>query len=52
MLGVIAGGLLGSQVGASLDRADQMALHSTTVSALESAPPNQALPWRNPNSGN
>src|SRR5258708_8179313 len=48
-IGVIAGGLLGSQVGASLDRADQMALHSTTVSALESAPPNQALPWRNPN---
>lgn len=52
VLGVIAGGILGSQVGASLDRADQMALHNTTVSALENAPPNQALPWRNPNSGN
>jgi surface antigen len=52
VLGVIAGGLLGSQVGASLDRADQQALHASTVNALESAPPNQALPWRNPNSGN
>jgi surface antigen len=52
VLGVIAGGLLGSQVGASLDRADQQALHASTVNALENAPPNQALPWRNPNSGN
>ena len=52
VLGVIAGGLLGSQVGASLDRADQAALHSSTVQALETAPPNQALPWRNANSGN
>ncbi len=52
VLGVIAGGLLGSQVGASLDRADQMALHATTVNALETAPPGQAMPWRNPNSGN
>ncbi len=52
VLGVIAGGLIGSQVGASLDRADQAALHATTVNALESAPPGQALPWRNPDSGN
>jgi len=52
VLGVIAGGLLGSQVGASLDRADQMALHSTTVNALETVPAGQAMPWRNPNSGN
>ncbi|HKW53618.1 MAG TPA: RT0821/Lpp0805 family surface protein, partial [Stellaceae bacterium] len=52
VLGVIAGGILGSQVGASLDRADQAALHATTVNALETAPPGQAIPWRNPNSGN
>ncbi len=52
VLGVIAGGLLGSQVGASLDRADQAALSQSTMHALETAPPNQALPWRNPNSGN
>ena len=51
-LGVIAGGLLGSQVGASLDRADQAALHTTTVNALETAPPGQALPWSNSNTGN
>lgn len=50
-LGVIAGGLLGSQIGASLDRADQAALQQTTQNALETAPPNQALPWRNPESG-
>ncbi|HEX7968863.1 MAG TPA: RT0821/Lpp0805 family surface protein [Stellaceae bacterium] len=52
VLGVIAGGLLGSQVGASLDRADQAQLHTTTVTALETAPPGQALPWSNPNTGN
>lgn len=52
VLGVLAGGLLGSQVGASLDRADQMALHSTTVNALETVPAGQAMPWRNPDSGN
>lgn len=52
VLGVLAGGLIGSQVGASLDRADAAALHQTTQTALETAPANQALPWRNPNSGN
>ena len=52
VLGVLAGGLIGSQIGASLDRADQAALHQTTQTALETAPANQALPWRNPNSGN
>jgi surface antigen len=52
VLGVLAGGLLGSQVGASLDRADQMALHATTVNALETVPAGQAMPWRNPDSGN
>jgi surface antigen len=50
-LGVIAGGLIGSQVGASLDRADQAALQRTTQTALETAQPNQPLPWRNPDSG-
>ena len=52
VLGVIAGGLIGSQVGASLDRADQAALHQTTQTALETAPPGQPLPWRNPDTGN
>lgn len=52
VLGVLAGGLLGSQVGASLDRADQAQLRQTTQTALETAPANQPLPWRNPNTGN
>lgn len=52
VLGVLAGGLVGSQIGASLDRADQAALHQTTFTALETAPPGQAMPWRNPDSGN
>jgi surface antigen len=51
-IGAGAGGLIGAQIGASLDRADQAALHQTTQTALETAPANQALPWRNPNSGN
>jgi surface antigen len=51
VLGVIAGGILGSQIGASLDRADQAALHASTVNALETAPPGQAIAWRNPDSG-
>jgi surface antigen len=51
-VGAGAGGLIGSQIGASLDRGDQAALHQTTQTALETAPANQALPWRNPNSGN
>ena len=51
-LGVVLGGLLGGSVGASLDRADQAAINQTTQQALETAPVNQAMPWRNPQSGN
>ncbi len=51
VLGVILGGLLGGSAGASLDRADQAALESTTQRALETAPSNQPVQWRNPDSG-
>jgi surface antigen len=47
-----ADSLIGPQIGASLGRADQAALHQTTQTALETEPANQALPWRNTNSGN
>jgi surface antigen len=50
-LGVVAGGLLGSQVGKSLDQADIAYANRTTQTALETAPPGQALPWRNEQSG-
>jgi surface antigen len=50
-LGVVAGGLLGSQVGKSLDQADIAYANRTTQTALETAPPGQALPWRNDQSG-
>ncbi len=51
LFGVLAGGLVGSQIGASLDRADQLAVQRTTQTALETVPPNQTLPWRNPDNG-
>jgi surface antigen len=44
--------LIGAQIAASLGRADQAALHQTTETALETAPPNQVMPWRNAGSGN
>ncbi|MGH7089339.1 MAG: RT0821/Lpp0805 family surface protein, partial [Stellaceae bacterium] len=45
--GVIAGGLIGHSIGSQLDAADQQALSRTTQTALETAQPNQPLPWRN-----
>lgn len=44
--------LIGSKLGASLDRADRAALQAATASALENSPPNQVLPWRDATSGN
>ncbi len=50
--GALLGALLGSEIGKSLDKADQTALNSTTQRALETAPSNQPVSWRNPDSGN
>jgi surface antigen len=50
-VGVIAGGLIGNQIGQSLDAADRQAMNRTTQTALETAPPNQPLPWQNQQSG-
>lgn len=49
--GVIAGGLLGNSIGKSLDATDQQAMSRTTQTALETAPPNQPLPWQNQQNG-
>lgn len=50
--GTLLGALAGSSIGASLDRADMNYYHQTAQQALETAPAGQALPWRNPQSGN
>jgi surface antigen len=50
-LGVLIGALMGSDVGKSLDRADQLAMEKTTRDTLESAPPGQVAQWRNPQTG-
>jgi surface antigen len=45
---VLAGALIGPQISASLNRADQAVLNEITTTALETG---QSLPWRNPDSG-
>lgn len=50
-IGTLAGGFLGSEVGKSLDRADQLAMQRTSQSALETAPTHQVSNWKNPDSG-
>lgn len=50
--GTLIGAGLGYSVGSSLDKADMAYASNTSQSALETAQPGQALPWRNPNSGN
>lgn len=51
-IGALAGAYVGSEVGKSLDRADKIAMRSTTQKALETAPSGQTVAWRNPDSGN
>jgi surface antigen len=51
-VGAAAADLIGSQLGAALDRADHEALQAATANALENSLPNQVLPWRNATSGN
>ena len=50
--GVLLGGLLGNQIGRSLDSADQAAINRSQYQALEYTPSNQAVAWRNPDTGN
>ena len=50
--GAILGGFAGSSIGKSLDQADAAYANQTAQRALETSQPGQALPWRNPESGN
>ena len=49
--GVLLGALLGSEIGKSLDRADQAYMGQTTYNALETGRTGQPVQWRNPDSG-
>lgn len=51
-VGTLLGAAAGSSIGASLDRADMQYYNQTSQQALETGQPGQALPWRNPQSGN
>ena len=50
--GVLLGGLLGNEVGKSLDKADQAYLVNNAQSSLESTPTGMSSSWVNPDSGN
>jgi surface antigen len=51
-VGGVLGALVGSQIGKGLDERDQLLIGQTTNSTLETVPPYQATPWRNPQTGN
>jgi len=50
--GALLGGMIGNSIGSSLDKADLAAYNATSQRALETAQPGQALPWKNPQTGN
>ena len=50
-VGTLLGALAGSEIGASLDRADQ-AYMQQAYNSVPSAPVGQAIRWNNPQSGN
>lgn len=50
-VGVAAGSIVGREIGASLDRADQLAMAQANERAL-TAPVGEEILWNNPDSGN
>ena len=52
LAGVAAGALLGGLAGNVLDQRDRKLAAETAQRALETAPTGQAMPWRNPDTGN
>lgn len=50
--GVLLGAIMGNSAGASLDKADQLAMQQTSQKSLEVSPDGRATAWRNPNNGN
>ncbi|HLJ62834.1 MAG TPA: RT0821/Lpp0805 family surface protein [Stellaceae bacterium] len=51
VLGVLAGGLIGSKVGESLDRSDLAYAQRAEHQAFENTPSGTAVAWRNPDNG-
>jgi surface antigen len=51
-IGTLLGAAVGSEIGKSLDRADQAAMYRTSQNAFENVPTGQSTTWRNPDSGN
>lgn len=49
--GVLIGGLLGSEIGRSMDEVDRMSANQAVVRA-QSAPLGERITWNNPDSGN
>ena len=49
--GALLGALAGSEVGKSLDRADQLYMQQTAQRSLEAAPAGSTATWQNPDSG-
>ncbi len=50
--GVLIGGLLGNEIGKSLDKADQAYAERNAQQTLETAPTGTTATWVNPDSGN
>jgi surface antigen len=50
-VGVLAGALVGSEIGKSLDRADRAYAQQTTQRTLETIPSRETRAWSNPDSG-
>ena len=50
-IGTLGGAFLGSEVGKSLDRADQSFMRQTSARAFEQNPTGVASAWRNPDTG-
>ena len=50
--GVLIGGLIGNEVGKSLDKADQVYAERNAQQTLETAPTGTTATWVNPDSGN
>jgi surface antigen len=50
--GVLAGGLVGVQIGKSLDEADVAYANRTAQRGFETAPTGQSVAWTNPDTGN
>ena len=51
-IGTLGGAFLGSEIGKSLDRADELSMRQTTQSTLETGRSGQTTRWANPDSGN